>query len=433
MVLTFLFEKRKERLCMGSYLTRFWQPDGHGMNKVERMGGTYYPYSPDTIADYEMMLSASCSGAVARAQEALRRLDATGTLVDTEPLARLLLRAEAVSSSRIEGLEMPASKLLEYEELDRLGVEHRLDGTEAQVLGNLHALTESLSRVGEGTPITLDMICELNRILLSGTWLERAGGIIRTEQNWIGGNRVNPVGAAYVPPVPEEVPALMDDLVTFLGSSELPAVAKAAVAHAQLETIHPFADGNGRSGRALVHVVLKAAGMSRATIPPVSLVLATDRDRYIANLTSFRCEDAPARTSSMNSWVEYFANALTLSCERAEEFERTLLEIREGWLRRAGFRAGSAGQQLLNLLLGTPALSIKTAQALTGKSYPAARGAILVCVEAGILRQNSKNRKSGLYVADEVVAAFNAYERSLATLSGDTSIERPRRRVPQRR
>ena len=176
MVLTFLFVTLRERLCMGSYLTRFWQSDGHGMNKAERMGGTYHPYSPDTIADYEMMLSPSCSDAVARAQEALRRLDAGGTLVDTEPLARLLLRAEAVSSSRIEGLEMPASKLLEYEELDRLGVEHRLDGTEAQVLGNLHALTESLSRVGEGTPITLDMIRELNRILLAGTWLDRAGG-----------------------------------------------------------------------------------------------------------------------------------------------------------------------------------------------------------------------------------------------------------------
>jgi Fic family protein len=277
------------------------------------------------------------------------------------------------------------------------------------------------------------MICELNRVLLAGTRLEGMGGAIRTEQNWIGGNRLNPVGAAYVPPVPEEVPALMDDLVAFLGSSELPSVAKAAVAHAQLETIHPFADGNGRTSRALVHVVLKAQGLSRATVAPVSLVLATDRDRYIANLTSFRCEDASERLDAMNGWVEYFANALTLSCERAEGFEHTLLEIREGWLRRTGFRAGSAARQLLSLLLGTPILSIKGAQALTGKSYPAARGAVLACVEAGILRQDSKSRKSGIYVADDVVAAFNAYERSLATLSGDTSGERPRCGVSQRR
>ena len=94
--------------------------------------------------------------------------------------------------------------------------------------------------------------------------------------------------------------------------------------------------------------------------------------------------------------------------------------------------AGSAGRLLIELLPGTPALSIRTAQALTGRSYPAARSAVLALAEAGILRQNSKNRKSGIYVASEVVEAFNAYERALATVSGDTSQEKPNRRVPQR-
>lgn len=419
---------------MGTYLTRYWMPDGHGMNKRERMGGAYHPYVPDTLSDYEFMLAPSCAEAVGRAQESLTRLEGSRTLVDTEPLARILLRAEAVSSSRIEGLEMPASKLLEYEELDRLGVDHRLDGTEAQVLGNLHALVESLGNVKAGSSITLDTICDLNRTLLrGGTRLEDVGGRIRAEQNWIGGNRVNPVGAAYVPPEPEEVPQLMADLVSFINGSELPPVATAALAHAQLETIHPFADGNGRVGRALVHVILKSAGFSQSTVPPVSLILATDRERYISNLEAFRYTDQALRSDSMNEWTEYFANALTLSCGRAAEFEQALLRIREGWLARTRFRADSAARQLIDLLLGTPAISIKTAQTLTGRSYPAARGAILACVEAGILRQNSKNRKSGIYVADEVVTAFNAYERSLATLEGDTAWERPRRHVPQRR
>lgn len=418
---------------MGAYLTRYWMPDGIGMNKAERMGGTYHPYAPDTLSDYAPVLSASCAESVARAQGALSRLDESRLLVDTEPLARLLLRAEAVSSSRIEGLEMPASKLLEYEELDRLGVDHRLDGIEAQVLGNLHMLTDSLNRVSTGTNITLDIICELNRVLLKGTNLENLGGCLRVDQNWIGGNRVNPVGAIYVPPVPETVPGLMDDLIWFLASTELPPVATAALAHAQLETIHPFADGNGRVGRALVHVVLRASGFSQSTVPPVSLVLATDRERYIANLEAYRSEDEDERDDSINNWVEYFANTLYVSCQRAEEFEKSLLNIRDGWLKRVSFRADSAGRKLLDLLLGTPAISIKTAQELTGKSYPAARSAVLACQEAKILRQNSKNRKIGIYVADEIVQAFNSYERSLATPSGDTSIEKPRRRVPQRR
>ena len=348
-------------------------------------------------------------------------------------MARILLRAEAVSSSRIEGLEMPASKLLEYEELDRLGVDHRLDGTEAQILGNLHALTDSLGHVKQGTPITLDLICELNRLLLAGTHLEEIGGRLRREQNWIGGNRVNPVGATYVPPIPDEVSSLMDDLVEFVNRDHQPPVVVAAMAHAQLETIHPFADGNGRVGRALIHVILKSSGFSQSTVPPVSLILATDRERYIANLESYRCEGDDGRVEAVDGWVEYFANAVALSCERATGFEQTLLGIRDEWLARTSFRPNSTARALLDLLLGTPALSIKTAQALTGRSYPAARGAVLACLEAGILRQNSKNRKSGIFVADAVVDAFNAYERSLATLEGDTAWEKPRRRVPQRR
>lgn len=418
---------------MGRYLTKHWLSDGRGMNKAERMGGTYHPYVPDMLADYELSLSPSCADAVSRAQEALALLDQRGVLTDTEPLARMLLRAEAVSSSRIEGLEIPAGKLLEYEELDRLGVSHRMDGTEAQVLGNLHALVEGLTSVEQGSEVSIDTICNLNKVLLRGTRLEAYGGVLRESQNWIGGNSINPVGAAYVPPEPGEVPSLMQDLVDFICTTELPLVATAALAHAQLETIHPFADGNGRAGRALVHVVLRSGGLARTTVPPVSLVLSTDRERYINNLNAFRCDGDEGRQEAMNGWVEYFANALLLSCERAEEFEQTLLQIKSTWSEKTKFRAGSAGRQLIDLLPGTPALSIKTAQALTGKSYPAVRSAVLALEGAGILRQNAKNRKSGIYVAEDVVNAFNAYERALATISGDTSLERPRRRVPQRR
>lgn len=153
------------------------------MNKAERMGGPYHPYLPDALADCELLLSPSCASAVADAQEALARLELSGSRIDTEPLARMMLRAEAVSSSRIEGLEMPAGKLLEYEELDRLGVDHRLDGTEAQILGNLHTLVDGLARAVAGSPLTVEEVCELNRVLLTGTRLAERGGVIRAEQN----------------------------------------------------------------------------------------------------------------------------------------------------------------------------------------------------------------------------------------------------------
>lgn len=419
---------------MGVYLDCFWQSDGTGMNKAERMGGPYHPYLPDTLADYELLLSPSCASAVADAQEALAQLELSGSCIDTEPLARMMLRAEAVSSSRIEGLEMPAGRLLEYEELDRLGVDHRLDGTEAQIFGNLHTLVDGLARAEAASPLTIEEVCGLNRVLLAGTRLAERGGAIRAEQNWIGGNRINPVGAAYVPPAPDAVPALMEDLVAFVNRSELPPIAAAAIAHAQFETIHPFVDGNGRAGRALVHLILKKGGTTRVTVPPISLLLATDRERYIANLAAFRFEgdDETERRETMNGWVEYFARTTCEACARASAFERTLLDVKEGWRAKVSPREGSAAAQLIDVLPGTPVISIKTAQSLTGKSYPAARSAVGELVATGILKQNAKNRKSGIYVAGDIVEAFNAYERSLATVSGDTAAEKPRRPVPQK-
>ena len=234
--------------------------------------------------------------------------------------------------------------------------------------------------------LTVEDICDIHRALLDGTRLAHLGGVVRTQQNWIGGNRVNPVGAAYVPPVPEEVPDLLRDLVAFIGDTDLPSVAVTAIAHAQFETIHPFADGNGRTGRALVHALLRLAGLSRTTVPPVSLVLATDRERYIANLAAYRTDVLDDRQAAVNGWVEYFANILTLSCRKAGEFERSLEAVKKHWLETVPFRVGSAGRQLIDLLPGTPVISMKTAQKLTGKSYPAVRTAVLSLENAGILR-----------------------------------------------
>ena len=169
-------------------------------------------------------------------------------------------------------------------------------------------------------------------------------------------------------------------------------------------------------------------------MPPISLLLATDRERYIANLAAFRFEgdDETKRREAVNGWVEYFARTTCEACARASAFERALLAVKEGWRAKVSPREGSAVAQLIEILPGTPVISIKTAQNLTGKSYPAARTAVGELVAAGILKQNAKNRKSGIYVAGDVVEAFNAYERSLATISGDTAAEKPKRPVPQR-
>jgi Fic family protein len=195
-------------------------------------------------------LDGSVAADVTDAEAAIVRLNERATaLVDTEALARLLLRAESVASSKIEGLEVGPRRLLEAEAARQLG-EPASDVTAAEVLGNIEAMVYAVNSATDGGEITVAQLLEVHRRLLDGSRLEASGGQIRTVQNWIGGSSCNPCSAAYVPPPPEYVGDLLTDLCRFCSDDSLPALVQAALAHAQFETIHPFIDGNGRTGRA---------------------------------------------------------------------------------------------------------------------------------------------------------------------------------------
>ena len=128
---------------MGYYEHAHWLTDGWGATRADSRSGEYHPYVPDLLANLEISLSASTALAISKAETAIRNLDISAQyLVNTEPLARLIMRSEAIASSRIEGLEVPVRKLLEFEELEVLGVSHRLDSTEAAVLANITSMQE---------------------------------------------------------------------------------------------------------------------------------------------------------------------------------------------------------------------------------------------------------------------------------------------------
>jgi Fic family protein len=422
---------------MGYYETQFWLSDTRGANRRERQSGAYHPFVPDKLSDTDHLLTPEASEAAAQAQADIQRLDLTTPhLANTEPIARLILRAEAVASSKIEGLQISAGKLLEYEALDELGVSHRIGSTEAAVLGNISSMEESINTLSSKSSFDVDDICSINKKLLEHTDLADYGGVIRTQQNWIGGNNVNPIGAAYVPPRPELVLDYIEDLAKFIATAQMPGIALAAIAHAQLETIHPFADGNGRTGRTLVQVILRRSGLAQNVVPPISLILATDKARYIDNLAAYRwnenAEEQRSRILCESDWVEYFARSCSLACKRAHNFNDTLESILSDWREKVHPRANSAADLLLPKLIGNPVISITSAARLCGRSTEAARNAIATLSEAGVLYQSSKNRKSNLYVAREVVDAFTGYEIRLASPAGDTAVALPSRPAPQR-
>src|SRR5712691_9643499 len=334
-----LYSNPKQGVLMSRVIRRQWASDPFAQTRRERRSCGYEAYVPDQLTGRRVILDGDVAADVTDAETSMARLDAEATaLVDTEALARILLRAESVASSRIEGLEAGARRLLRAEVAQQLG-EHSADATALEVLANIDAMATAVSAVGPGDAITLDHLLAFHRRLLTGTRLEDHAGQIRTEQNWIGGSDHNPCSAVFVPPPPDLVAGLLDDLCAFCNDDSLPAVVQAAIAHAQFETIHPFVDGNGRTGRALIHLVLRRRGLAQRVLPPVSLILATWARDYVGGLPATRYRGrAESREAHerINLWVARFAGACRRAVSDANSFERRAQEIEAQWRKRIG-------------------------------------------------------------------------------------------------
>ena len=424
---------------MSELLKRHWQSRvvGSGVSRRDRRSCDYTAYLPDPLIGRRFVLDGDVAADVADAEAAIVRLNAEATaLVDTEALARILLRAESVASSRIEGLEIGAQRLLRAEAVRSMR-EPSSDVTASEVLANIDAMLHGVESVGFEDEITVDVLLGIHRRLLAGTRLEPHGGEFREVQNWIGGSDYNPCSADYVPPPPEAVPDLMDDLCAFCNTDDLPAVAQAAIAHAQFETIHPFVDGNGRTGRAIIHLVLRRRGLALHVLPPVSLVLATLARDYVGGLTASRYigpASSPEAIEGVNAWIATFAGACVRSVVDATAFESRAAELEKQWRERIGrVRANSATDLLLQRLPGAPVLTAESAATLLGRTFKPANEAIQRLVRAGILRQITIGRRNRAYEAPEIIDAFTDLERQLASPAGDTFASPPARAVPQRR
>ncbi len=404
---------------MARFESRRWDGDSAGLTRRDRRPCDYDIYLPDALAGRDFSLDGDVALDISEAETALVRLNTSGSaLAGAEALARLLLRAESVASSRIEGLEIGGRRLLRADAARRLG-DDPTDITAVEVLGNIDAMVWGVEAVEPGGRITLETLLEIHRRLLAGTRLEEHGGRIRSVQNWIGGSSYNPCSAAFVPPSPGVVTALLEDLCDFCNEDSLPALGQAALAHAQFETIHPFVDGNGRAGRALIHLVLRRRGHGLLVLPPVSLVLAARSTDYVDGLTSTRYIGAPdsvAAHTGINRWIAFFASASRRAVEYASRFNEQVRELQTSWLARTGKpRRDSAARLLIEALPAAPVLTVSTAADMIGRSFQATSQGIQRLVEAGVLAQVTVSRRNRAFESPELIEAFNSLEGRLAS------------------
>lgn len=416
-----------------------WAPrlELSGLPRSERRGCHYDAYIPDRLQGRRFVFGAGEAADVADAELAIARLNARAeALANTEALARLLLRAESVASSRIEGLEVNASTLLRADVAQQLG-EPLQDVTAREVLSNVDAMRFAMEGIAQGGKISLSLLLETHKRLLASTQLSAHGGQLREQQNWIGGSSYNPCRADFVPPPPELVHDLMVDLCDFSNDDVLPAVAQAAIAHAQFETIHPFVDGNGRVGRALIHLILRKRGLATDVSPPVSLVLATMSRDYVGGLTGTRyvgAADGAEAISGINDWVALFAAACRRAVADADAFEERISGIQKEWRKRLGrVRRNSAIDVLIERIPGAPIATVGTLARLAQRSFQAANEAISRLTENDILSPIRVGaQRNRVFEARDVIRAFTELERQLASPAADTRIEAPARPVPRR-
>jgi len=358
-------------------------------------------FVPTRLAERDVTLTADTVARAARAQAAVEH-GAETMPDDYAALARLLLRAEGVASSFIEGVTAPVVDIVLAEAGDETG-----PAAAAWVAANLAAVTEAVEEAHQG-PLTVESLCRWQGTLMTGSPTPaRHVGVVRTEQGWIGGT--SPLDAHLVTPPPLEVPGLLDDLVVYVNRDDVDPVSQAAVAHAQFEIIHPFADGNGRVGRVLMAWVL-VRRLALVTPPPVSTRIAADVGGYGSGLVLFRMGDH-------NSWVRWFADAVSGAGRAQQELVAAVGQLRRAWeerlaSRRPGarrLRSNAAAWRALDLLPRNLVLTGPTVAAELAIPLKSANAALRNLVDAGVLVEHGtvqptgRGRPSRLYTSSELL------------------------------
>ena len=369
-----------------------FSPDQLTRRQAEIYRGPYDASVPATIANLDPSVDGELAAEVDDASSALVRFDSElGSL--SLPFAAILLRSESASSSQIEQLSSGARAIAEA----ALG--ERETGNGALIVSNVRALqtaldlAESMDSAG---------IIAMQHALLNDH-APHVTGKFRDEQVWIGGSAAGPHRADFVAPHHDRVPAAIDDLLDFVHREDIPVLTQVAIAHAQFETIHPFPDGNGRTGRALVQAMMRQKGLTANVTVPVSAGLLHDVDTYYSALTSYRSGD-------MRPIVSAFATASFGAIANGRVLVAAIVALREQWNDRlAGLRVDAAARRVATLALEQPVLNQRVVSERLGVPANTAYRAFEALESRGVLRAANSAKRNRIWIADDVIVALDDF------------------------
>jgi Fic family protein len=358
---------------------------------------------PPDIARATPRLSAATIQLVEAATVSVARLDEVGRS-QLSALGGFLLRTESVATSKIERISA------NLDEFARALAGHAAGAAAREMAAAVAAIGQLVDDATTHS-IRLETINKAQRRLVEHDAFERdAAGAPRTMQNWLGGSDFSPRDATYVPPPPNLVMHLLDDLVDFANREDLSPLAQAALVHAQFESIHPYTDGNGRIGRALINAVLRRRALTTRIVVPVASALLADVDRYFDDLTAYREGDADRFVGSM-------ANAALLAADEAATSARALEALPVQWRERAKPRRGSTADRLLDRLLDAPVLTDRSAAEVAGASARRAADALVQLDEVGVLTEITGQRRNRVWVVGDVLDELDRLEARIGRRS----------------
>jgi Fic family protein len=358
----------------------------------ESMQGTYRAAIVPHIAEQRVGVSAAVAAEADEASTLLTRFDSElGASI--LPFASILLRSESASSSQIENLTSGARAIAETE------IGERDTGNASLIVRNVRAMQAALDL---SDTIDSASIIAMHAALLSDH-APSITGSYRSEQVWIGGSSVSPHEATFVPPHHGRVEVAMADLLNFIERRDIPALTHAAIAHAHFETIHPFPDGNGRTGRALVQAMVRGARLTTNVTVPLSAGLLHDVSSYYSALDAYRQGD-------VDSIVSAFSDAAGFAVRNGRGLVADIGEIRGLWDDAlTGLRSDHSARRIASLAIENPVLNAPLVQRRLDLSVAASYRALETLSERGILKPGNSRQRNRIWIAERVLTALDAF------------------------
>jgi Fic family protein len=347
------------------------------------------PLPPKVEFDEELVLILS------KAEEKLGKLSGIGlTLPSPNLLIIPYLRKEAIMSTRIEGTRISMQEVLLSEAKEK--EEKTKDAQE--VINYINTVNYALTKI-EKSPINVELIKNMHKVLMEEIrGDERSPGEFREVQNWIGSELSKVSDANFVPPNPEAVPKLMEDLIDYLNSEHnVPVLVRCALMHYQFETIHPFCDGNGRIGRSLITVYL--CKKKKMIKPLLYISEFFEKYRLEYNELLFRT----GQTGKFENWIKFFLKAVEVQSEDALVRAYKLLDLREAYRKRVQREAQSSDiLNIIDYLFSNPFITVKKAQMISDVTYPTAKRYMEKLAEYEILKETNRLQREKTFVAHEI-------------------------------